>query len=356
MSNTNLVSLWNETVVSESKPIKQRDYLYASEIGKSDIDAYLAMKGEKPTNAPDLRSKRKFDVGNLFEGIVANVLDRAGVVVWLPKKLKRIRGIEKGMVDVSGRFDILLDGKADMEKAKAEAEKELAALKVDNPFEEYRLGKMIAIADRVIKSGKELVFDMVLTEVKSLSLMMFNSIETSEQPIETHAMQLFHYTRYSKFLTNKIGRLFYVCRDDIRLIEFAISDNPESKYGKMYMESLKRKSEAYKKDKMPAKEKMLVTKNGKSTTNFNVAYSSYLTKLHGYANHEEYRDDWSGKAASWNRVITRVVKGDNMTKSNLDYIKEMREHFGKEGYDQVVKDAIKESQRKYAMEKKGKKK
>ncbi len=292
MSNINLVSLWNETVVSESKPIKPRDYLYASEIGKSDIDAYLAMTGVKPSNAPDLRSKRKFDVGNLFEGIVANILDRAGVVVWLDKEKKRVRGVEKGLVDVSGRFDILLDGKADMEKAKAEAEKELKALKVDNPYEEYRLGKAIAMADRVIKSGEEFIFDKVLTEVKSLSLMMFNSIETSEQPIETHAMQLFQYVRYSKEDVNKIGRLFYVCRDDIRLMEFAISDNPESKYGKMYMESLKRKSDNYKNKKMPAKELMLVTKNGKIKTNWNVAYSNYLTKLYGYAHHEEYRDDW----------------------------------------------------------------
>ena len=45
-----------------------------------------------------------------------------------------------------------------------------------------------------------------------------------------------------------------------------------------------------------------------------------------------------------------------MNASNIGYIGEMKEHFGDEGYDGLIKEAIKESQRKYAMEKKGKKK
>ena len=44
---------------------------------------------------------------------------------------------------------------------------------------------------------------------------------------------------------------------------------------------------------------------------------------------DEYYD-WAGKiTAAWNRVVKRIKDGADMTKSNMEYIEEMK----KEGFD-----------------------
>ena len=73
--------IWNESLEQrEERPPKERQNLWASELGKSQVDVYLKMKGIAPTNPFSARSLRKFEAGNIWEWIVGLVLLRAGML------------------------------------------------------------------------------------------------------------------------------------------------------------------------------------------------------------------------------------------------------------------------------------
>ena len=188
-----------------------------------------------------------------------------------------------------------------------------------------------------------------------MSLYASNMVEKSEEPMDAHAIQTFHYAKYNTLKPEQTSKLFCVSKDDSRLFEFDISGKNSSYYHEMYMDSLRRKSQYWENQEMPPKEPMLVFYKGQIRTNvIKVGYSAYLTKLYGYQHTEEYRDDWGKKASAWNRVVKRIVNGDNMTKGNLEYIEEMKEHFGDEGYEKLLEEARKAAQIAYAREQKGK--
>ena len=59
-----LSKIWNESIdQKEEKPVVARNRLWASELGKSDIDLYWKLQGEQPSNPFDARAKRKFEAG-----------------------------------------------------------------------------------------------------------------------------------------------------------------------------------------------------------------------------------------------------------------------------------------------------
>jgi len=73
-------SIWNDSIgQKEEKPIIPRNRIWASELGKSDLDIYLKLIGTEVTNPFDSRAKRKFEAGNLFEWIIKLVLMRIGI-------------------------------------------------------------------------------------------------------------------------------------------------------------------------------------------------------------------------------------------------------------------------------------
>src|SRR6185295_1528178 len=73
--------VWNQSLtVRQERPLVPRDYVWASEIGGSMIDRYLKMQGVQPSNAPNLRSLRKFQAGDIWEWLCALVLKRAGIL------------------------------------------------------------------------------------------------------------------------------------------------------------------------------------------------------------------------------------------------------------------------------------
>ena len=70
--------VWNKALEFEpEKKHEPRSHIWASEIGGAYIDRYLKMTGEKPTNPPNARSRRKFEAGNLIEWLVGIILERA---------------------------------------------------------------------------------------------------------------------------------------------------------------------------------------------------------------------------------------------------------------------------------------
>jgi hypothetical protein len=94
-----------------------------------------------------------------------------------------------------------------------------------------------------------------------------------------------------------------------------------------YTKWIKELSGYYYANEQPPKEKEIIFDEewGKFTLNWKVLYSSYLTKIYGYKDQEEVRQMYQPLAESWNRVLSRVKGGKDMTKDNLEKIKAIKD-------------------------------
>lgn len=291
--------------VREAKP---RDVLWASDLGKSYVDVYLSLKGEKPSNDFSFTTLRKFDAGIIWENILGVILKRVGIFKdaqgWvdyqLPKCLK-----------VVGRYDFLAGGKIDEEKAYSELEN-LKELLPENVFEASK----IIIKNLAGKELKEIIF-----EVKTVSSFMFDKYMTSGKANPNHRLQLLHYL----LATNrKEGHIVYISKDDARMLEVGVF-NP-SFVNEEYEKFVKEISQYYFSNEMPPKEKEIIFDDewGKFSLNWRVLYSRYLTKVYGYKDQEEVRKKFEPLVSRWNRVLSRIKNKKNITKNNLKALDEIK--------------------------------
>lgn len=303
--------IWNKALEEgEDRVIMPRDYMYATELGKAPIDVYLAMKGTKPSNPPNGRSKRKFEAGNMWEWIVGLVLKRAGVI---REAQERIKFQLDGMQPVSGRSDYVVGGKINP----ADAKTEIAKFELPEAF--YR--GFDNIVEYLQNKYPEGLKDKPL-EIKSVSAFMFDKIEKAKRPLRVHVRQLMHYM-YERFDT---GHIVYICRDDCRMMEFVVLHNPQNVAD--YIAAVKLLSGYYQRDEMPPLERPIIwdddmhrfTKN-----NLGMAYSPYLTLLYKIKDQEEFDSLYMTKAGNFNRVLKRIATGARMTDKNLEVIEQMQE-------------------------------
>lgn len=309
------IDAWNKSIPNnKEREIVPRDYIYASELGKAPIDIFLRMKGIKPTNPPNDRSRRKFEAGNVWEWIVRLILVRAGI---LQKSQEPVSFQYEGLQRVSGRLDFVAGGKPDYEKAL----KEIEALDLPDVF--------LRGFENIIKYLQENYpdgLDSRVLEVKSVSAFMFNGLEANNKSSKNHRLQNFHYL---KSLGMREGSIVYVCRDDCRMLEVPVF-NP-SFVEEEYKEEIEKISRAYQTDTQPDPEKPIIFDEDtqKFSKNWKIAYSDYLTMIYGFKDQKEFDDKYIGMVSKWNRVIGRIKKGDKMTPKNEETIKEIREA----GYD-----------------------
>lgn len=316
-----VMQAWNASIISENRHPEGRKYLYASELGASDIDTWLKMNGVAYSNLPDNRALRKFDAGNHHEGLVQNVMRRLGIVVDLSKEDKRVICQREGLLDVHGRVDIVLNGtttKESVEKTVSDAHNELESMKYDDPFKESELKKTIKVGRWLIDNEVVLNFNNNICEVKSVSVYVFNNIEESREPIDRHFMQQQFYVSNTDSFNNQVGKLLYLSRDDLRLMEFDVDR------GDQYLESVRRKSYFYKANERPELEPLIIEEKGKLKINFNVMYSNYLTLLYGFEHSESYRNTIGKSVSSCNRVIGRLVEGKSMTAKNEKILEDIK--------------------------------
>lgn len=285
--------------------------MWAGEIGGSYIDRYLKMKAVPPTNPPNPRSMRKFEAGNMIEWIVELVLRRAGILIdsqeWLSYQYP-------GLLEVTGRLDFLAGGTPDWEKARGEVH----ALQLPEFFNRGT-GAIIQHFQTKYPNG----LDKIVIEVKSCSSFMFERYEKVGAN-DNHVLQIFHYLK-AKNLSE--GHIVYVSKDDLRMLEFAVH-NP-SPVEAFYKADIEKMTGYINRNEQPPLEKDLTFNEeiGRFSANYKVGYSNYLTKLYGYKDQFEFDIRYRGKVASWNRVFGRCVKGDNMTKLNLEVIEEIKKMF-----------------------------
>lgn len=306
--------VWNDSLEMgrPHKPLQKRERIWAGEIGGSYIDRFLKMNAVEPTNPPNARSLRKFEAGNMMEWLVATVLKRAGILkeqqTWLGVSLPNC-------LDVSGKLDFMAGGQIDGAKAKAEIDR------LELPEFFGRATKQIV--DYLAETHPDGLKDIIL-ECKSCSSMMWDVYEKRGADMR-HKCQLYHYLKATK---KDEGHVLYISKDDLRLLELGLT-HPDPEVDAFYCNDVKVMTGYIRGNEKPPLEKPVVFNESltKFSSNFKVAYSNYLTMLYGYENQHAFDTRWKKTVGQWNRVLARCVAGKDMTKLNLEVVKDIKKEF-----------------------------
>lgn len=340
-SDWSTVTEWNASLEArEEREPQARDYLWASELGKSPIDVFLRMRGIKETNPPNGRSRRKFEAGNYMEWLASLVYLRAGI---MKEQQTRVEHQYEGLLKVTGKLDFLVGGQPNFEEWDR-----LESLMKELMMPEFILRTSHAIRESLTAKYPNGLEDRVM-EIKSCSAFMFDAMEKKNWVGQAgHRKQLFHYL---KGLNKSRGDILYIDKDSLRLAEVRI-ENPgivEAEYKnaieimtKVYNDGkdipienfigkVERDGSFFKytpQEGLPKREELVMFSEdlGKFSKNFNVEYSGYLTPLYGFAQPSEYDEAFKPLISRWNRVLNRVKKGDKMTPKNLEVLDEITGH------------------------------
>lgn len=283
--------MWNAATIPEEREIEPRANMWASELGKGVADVVLKMRGVKPTNPPNDRSRRKFEAGNIFEWIVRLVLLRAGVLQKTQERIAHKYGDE--WVEVTGRLDFVAGGVPRLVEGLAMPELELPTVIAragDEIIEKLRAAFPDGLKHRIV-------------EVKSLSSFMFDALAKTGSASRNHRLQNFHYI---KGRGEESGSILYICRDDLRMMEVEVFNDADTE--NEYRAEIAEISRVYLRNEQVPLEPLIVydTDTEKFTRNWNVAYSSYLTMLYGFKTTAEYEDLYRPKATRFNSVLNRI--------------------------------------------------
>lgn len=310
-----LAKMWNKALEQiDERAIEPRDRIYASELGRSDIDIFYKMQGEKPTNPPNERSQRKFHAGDLYEWFVFLILKKCGVLIakQIPVKSKL-----EGCVEVSGRLDYIAGGVPDYDKGQEKIDELINELEMP-PLFHLVTKNFIDILRKEYPDG----LDEKVLEIKSVANFGFERIEKTNKPLAGHDLQNFHYSHDLQ----KEGALCYINREDLRMYEIPILPNDEKLLAR-YKEKVKRVSGFYFENQQPEPEPMILFDEDtlKFSKNFNVEYSPFLKKIYGIERPDQYDTEISPIIGRWNRVLGRIKADKPMTKDNQTALDEMEQ-------------------------------
>lgn len=306
--------IWNESLElgRPAREMKARKNIWAGEVGGSYIDRFLKMNAVVPTNPPNPRSQRKFEAGNLIEWILSVVLKRAGVLqeqqTWLSYQYP-------DLLEVTGKLDFIAGGKPDWEKAKAE----IAKMELPDFF-----GRATErIVEHLAESYPEGLKEIIL-ECKSCSSFMWDIYEEHGAD-KRHQAQLYHYLKSKKM---DEGHVIYISKDDLRLLELGLF-HPNEVIEDFYKNDIATMTHYINANERPPLEQEVIfdDERFRFSQNFKVGYSNYLSMLYGIENQFAYENKWKSTVSKWNRVFARCVSGANMTKLNLEVIKDAKKIF-----------------------------
>lgn len=325
-----LAGTWNDSLVNRTeRPMKIRDYVWASEIGGSMVDRFLKMNGVQPTNPPNARSLRKFEAGNLFEWILEFVLKRAGILIdsqeWINFKYPKL-------LRTTGKLDFLAGGQPDWARARAE----VGSLGLPEMLNRASL----AIIDNLQSTFGNEELKKIVIEAKSISSYMMDRYEITGVANPNHRCQAFHYIKGKDM---REAHVVYICRDDCRMLELGVF-NPSSVEDE-YKKDLEEITYYIETQTEPRKEEEVLFDDTVFSfqKNWKVEYSNYLTRLYGFEEPIHYREKWDKPVASMNRVFKRCVTDAKMTDLNLKVIESAKRYFPQ--WDDLV-DRAKEAAKK----------
>lgn len=317
--NWGLAQIWNEAAVKENRPLQERDYVYASEIGMPFYDRILKMKAVPYTNPPNNRSLRKFLAGNIWEFTAKHILIACGV--YHNEEVKVDGKPYADCLDVHGRCDFIAGGFIDADIA-------MNRLSEMN-FPDY----LSVIGKKIIEylAGKEL--QKKILELKAVSTFAMDKVERMGEAMPNHTLQGYHYQKNAGIPAD----VAYICKDDCRMAQFSIVEEHTEP---IYHDDLTKITYYWKKKKEPPKDPLIKFDEvfGKFSKNLGVEYSPYLSH-YGFNNPDEYRDSVK-HCDKWNRALNRFVLAETGGKTPTGKAiaitpknKEMKEEIIKAGYN-----------------------
>lgn len=287
MKSLSLTKLWNNSLILEERELKPREYVRASELYKPTIDRFLTMRGVRPTNPPNERSKRKFFAGHCWEFIAGLVLSQMGIII--DKQTEVV--LEDLPIKVVGHLDYMIGGKPDYDKAT----QIIKAI----PLPEEMLARFLKVIENFREEyGTDEIQEMV-HEIKSCSHYVVEKIQNNGA-IDGHDQQINVYLRGTK---TEIGIIDYCSKDDALMAERIITRN-QAIDTRLFNDLLELKG-YIDSNQEPPKAPLIVFED-RFQKNFGVEYSQYLTLIYGFEMPEDYRNAVQSKIASWNRVLKRI--------------------------------------------------
>lgn len=305
--------LWNE-LVTEERVIEPKDYIRGSDIGKPLLERYLKMRGIQYTNPFESRILRVFDCGNIFEQeVMVRMFELLGLLVTTQDEVVNEL---PGMLRVVGHHDPMVGGKIDVESAME---------KINSPnISDWMRLRATALLKKMVETYPD-GLNEIITEIKTVNSRAFWAHKNVDpetgffKGYHHHKLQLFNYL---KARNHPEGRLFYISKDDLTLMEtsvFLTDKNLEEEWladiksmtdmwnrGKemdksgqgelVYDSGLQRYVIApWLQEYMP--ESIVFNEDkGEWELNWEVGRSNYLTLLTGYAN----TDEW--ESATWSEL------------------------------------------------------
>jgi len=334
-----LFGAWNKAFeIRKERKMEPRARIWASELGGAYIDRYLKMMGVEPTTPPNMRSKRKWDMGTFFEDYLRDILMKADL---LRETQEYLKFEYPDLLPVTGRLDFIAGGKPDWDKAKKYIEEwtELRWPEFKGHFSqeiEEQLPRWVEISfnflDNMIAEYGNKELKTIIIEAKTCSMFMFNRYESLNKPSPHHVLQLFHYLKAKPL---KEGHIFYLSKDDGRAVEFGVF-NPLQLYENAYRHDVEQMSYYYKNKIQPSLEPLILfdPDRGNFTSNYKVEYSMYLYQLYGFETPMAYRESVDTRVRRFNGLITRIAEEKSLTKMNQETMTIVEEYFS--NFDELV--------------------
>ena len=283
-----LASVWNQAAIKENRPLKPRDYIYASELGGAFYDRWHKMKGREPLTPPNDRSLRKFFAGNVWEFVVKVVLQTCGLCH--QEEITANDTPFSGLLGVHGRIDFIVDGKIDKERG-------LSAIN-SGLFPDF----LKSVAEKIITENDGVVFRRKVLELKSCSLYVYDYVVERGAPLVGHAFQAYHYQRATGIPSDVV----YVSKDTALIAQFATdAELMEPAYKK----DIELMTQLFERNEPPPLEPLLGfdMTSGKFKKNVGVEWSNYLHD-YGYKTPEDYRRAVDPTILRWNNTLSRYAK------------------------------------------------
>ena len=277
-----IAGIWNESLEKGKYEIKSRNYISASDIGKSMLDRWLKMKGTPETNPYDTRVLRIFAAGNEFHHLIRKVFEKIGLIIDA-ERYSEIPENEKHL-KILGYYDLKLGGKVNVE----EAEKRIREYGFSEFIESKALFLLHYFAEKYPNG-----LNQVIAEVKSVNSNAFwSKKDYLSEAYPWHILQLY---TYLKALNIPEGKLLYISKDDLSLVEHSVL-YPTNSLEDRWNEDVEKITVHYLENTEPKAEPNIVfnQRKGKAglwEVNWMLARSPYLTKITGLSS-----TDWEKKA------------------------------------------------------------
>ncbi len=284
-------NIWNNLITNERQQ-EPRNYIRASELGKSYLDRYLAMKGIKRDTPYSPRILRVFDSGNIFEiEVMERIFKLLGIFISTNREVYIKRG---NYLPIIGHHDPKVGGTINYHQA-------LTNIGRDDVSPWLKL-RATALLERLMKEYPH-GMRVLTTEIKTVNSQAFWAKKNKDDKTgffkgyPWHKLQLWTYLQTDE----NDGRIFYISKDDLTIKEQNVSRN-DKEIEKLWKKDIGKMTYYYRKNIEPPPEKDIIfnEEKGEYVLNWKVGWSPYFKRITGFSVLEDWQKKFEGELKRYN--------------------------------------------------------